>query len=321
MVKLTRKLKQELTEPKSQDPDLLKQSYCALQQKLSCCDGVGYRLNLKGAYTQASLCDCVSSCKSCFGRVRRMVDGVSCPCRTPNPSRIVNILNMAGIPSRYGTAKLDKFSNFTGNGREILQAIAVWLREFSLEQPKGLLLGGPVGVGKTFLLSAIAKNFAARGLTVRFVDFFQLLNELKAAYSDAKSDANVLKPLINVDVLIIDEMGKGRNSDWEMSILDQVVMGRYNQNKIVVASTNYDLKPQKMVPLAQKDLLNEGMSGGFNLDSYEPLETRIGQRIYSRLVETCMIMELSGNDFRRQFMESHKSMLKSSPQPVERRIT
>ena len=39
-------------------------------------------------------------------------------------------------------------------------------------------------------------------------------------------------------------------------------MGRYNQNKIVVASTNYDLKPQKMVPLAQKDL-QEPANGRF----------------------------------------------------------
>ena len=163
-----------------------------------------------------------------------MVQGMSCPCRRPSPERVVNILNGAGIPSRYGTAKLDKFCNFTGNGKETLQAIAMWLREFKSNESKGLILGGPVGVGKTYLLSAIAKNFAARGRTIKFVDFFQLLNELKAAYSDAKSDANVLKPLIHVDVLIIDELGKGRNSDWEMSILDQVVMGRYNQNKIIV---------------------------------------------------------------------------------------
>ena len=196
----------------------------------------------------------------------------------------------------------------------------MWLREFKVDNPKGLLLGGPVGVGKTYLLSAIAKNFAARGLTVKFVDFFQLLNELKAAYSDSKSDAGVLKPLINVDVLIIDEMGKGRNSDWEMSILDQVVMGRYNQNRIVVASTNYDLKPKKTVPLAQKDL-QEGFNnnGGFNLDRYETLEARIGQRIYSRLIETCAIMELTGNDFRRQFIDSHKLITKPSAPSTDRR--
>lgn len=304
MVKIARKLKQELTLQRADHKQILEQNYCALEQQLSCCDGVGYRLSLKGAYTQACLCDCVSSCKTCFGRVRRMVQGMSCPCRRPSPERVVNILNGAGIPSRYGTAKLDKFCNFTGNGKETLQAIAMWLREFKSNESKGLILGGPVGVGKTYLLSAIAKNFAARGRTIKFVDFFQLLNELKAAYSDAKSDANVLKPLIHVDVLIIDELGKGRNSDWEMSILDQVVMGRYNQNKIIVASTNYDLKPQKSIPLSQKDLMND--SSGFNLDQYETLEARIGQRIYSRLVETSRMLALTGADFRRQGLEEQK---------------
>ena len=53
-------------------------------------------------------------------------------------------------------------------------------------------------------------------------------------------------------------MGKGRNSDWEMSILDQLVMGRYNQNKVVVASTNYNLAPENKIkiPLAQQALDN-----------------------------------------------------------------
>ena len=157
------------------------------------------------------------------------------------------------------------------------------MREFNPKEPPGIILGGPVGVGKTYLLAAIAKNFAARGMTVRFVDFFQLLNEIKGAYADSKSDANILKPLINVDVLFIDELGKGRSSDWEMSIIDQLVMGRYNQNKIIVASTNYGLKPAKHIPLSQKDLSQESF-GSFNLDRFESLETRIGERIYSRLV-------------------------------------
>ncbi len=312
MVRITRKLTQELLSDQKQNPQILEQNYCAIAQKLQCCDGIGYKHHLQGAYLQTSLCECVESCKTCFGKVRHLVDRVSIPCRTPSPARIVSILNHAQIPSRYGIAKLDNFSNFTGNGREVLHSIALWLREFKPRSPQGLLLGGPVGVGKTYLLAAVAKNFAARGLSVKFVDFFQLLNEIKSAYSNSRSDANILKPLIDIDVLFIDELGKGRSSDWEMSIIDQIIMGRYNQNKVVVASTNYGLKPEKQVPMHQKDLSQESF-GSFNLDRFESLEKRIGERIYSRLVETSQLMELTGEDFRKQFFTPKAGLLQQKP--------
>ena len=113
MVKITRKLTQELFSDKKHDPTVLDQSYCAIREKLSCCDGIGYRLSLQGPYLQTKLCECVQSCKTCFGKVRHLEDGISVSCHTPSPERVVNILNGAGIPSRYGKAKLDSFSNFT----------------------------------------------------------------------------------------------------------------------------------------------------------------------------------------------------------------
>ena len=55
---------------------------------------------------------------------------------------------------------------------------------------------------------------------------------------------------MDVDILFIDELGKGRNTDFELTILDQLVMGRYNQNKMIVASTNCHLKETEQVRYA-----------------------------------------------------------------------
>ena len=49
-----------------------------------------------------------------------------------------------------------------------------------------------------------------KGVSVKFVDFFQLLAEIKASFSKKESEELILKPLIEVDVLCIDELGKGR---------------------------------------------------------------------------------------------------------------
>lgn len=288
---------------------------CALENKSSCCDGIGFRLQARGSLTHASLCSCVQECQSCFGQNRRLINGQSKVCRTPAPSRVVNLINNACIPARYCGAKLDSFSNFSGNGREVVQRVWQWMRDFDLNKPRGMILGGPVGVGKTYLLAAIAKNFASRGISVRFVDFFQLLLELKSGYANDKNDAGLLGELIEVDILLVDELGKGRNSDWEASILDQLVMGRYNRNKILVASTNYDLKPSDRVNHLGNTSLDEKKPGSFDLDRFESLEQRVGSRIYSRLFETSDFLELNGEDFRKRSLAEKLQNLRPSPAP------
>ncbi len=296
MNRFSRSLKDELHQaPTHVAPTL----GCALERRSSCCDGIGYRLQPKGSLTHAELCTCVQECPSCFGQNRRLVDGVAKTCRSPAPSRVVTLINNAGLPARYSTARLDSFSNFTGNGREIVQKLSHWKDDFHLEKPRGLIIGGPVGVGKTYLLAALAKSFAAKGVSVRFVDFFQLLLALKAGYAEDKNEAGLLQEMIDVDVLMIDELGKGRCSDWELSVLDQLVMGRYNQNKIIVASTNYSLKPLTRVHTHNVSLDGTGSGSTFDLDSSESLEKRITSRVFSRLCETSEFIELKGEDFRR----------------------
>ena len=95
----------------------------------------------------------------------------------------------------------------------------------------------------------------------------------------------------------------------EMSILDQLVMGRYNQNKIVIASTNYNLAPENKIkiPLAQQALDN-GNSKGYNLNF---LTMKVwNQELacgYTRLVETSNLVELTGNDYRQMLFQDRQN--------------
>jgi DNA replication protein DnaC len=88
-------------------------------------------------------------------------------------------------------------------------------------------------------------------------------------------------------------------------------MGRYNRNRIIVASTNYDLKPSTRVNYSTN--LDERKPGSFELDRFESLEQRIGARIYSRLFETSEFIELTGEDFRKRALEEKLQNLRPQP--------
>lgn len=125
--------------------------------------------------------------------------------------------------------------------------------------------------------------------------------------------------IIEFDILFVDELGKGRNSDWELSVLDQLIMGRYNRNKIIVASTKYDLKPNTRVNYSTN--LDERKPGSFELDRFESLEKRIDPRIYSRLFETSEFIELTGEDFRKRALDEKLQRLRPQPTSSRRGMT
>jgi DNA replication protein DnaC len=275
---------------------------CNLKKALACCGGKGYRLAKEQTKPTAAweLCSCVSGCPACFGRTRLMQGNDSRPCREPTPGVVVNLLNAARLPPHYDAATLESFSAFSGNGKAVLTEVKRWKDAFKPPGGRGLILEGPVGVGKTYLLVALAKELAEKGLSVRFSEFFMLLGEIKAGFADGKADAAQLAPLIDVDVLVIDELGKGRNNEFELTVLDQLVCGRYNRGKTIIAATNFRLKGRGYEINTPLDQDPGGGAGAFAADRYTTLEQRIGPRIYSRLREMCAFVELTGADLRRQ---------------------
>lgn len=117
--------------------------------------------------------------------------------------------------------------------KKVSQQLKLNIKDY--DEKHFLVLFGPVGSGKTFL-SIICLKIAIinYGISARFVDFQYLLSQLKYEYEQKRFGESILKELRNVDVLVIDELGKGRNeNEWQLEKLDDLINYRYNAKKLL----------------------------------------------------------------------------------------
>jgi len=211
------------------------------------------------------------------------------------PDRI-GLFNRAGIPGRFADASLVTFSRGAtqvGDDAKFKAFVEVshWLGTFNpVHENKGLILHGKVGRGKTHLMVALLRSLVLQhGVEVRFVEFSRLLSLLKEGYSTGRSDTVLLGELANVPVLGIDEMGKGRLTDWELQVIDEVISRRYNCMNTTMATTNF--KPGAFTGA-------EPPNAAQTTAPTQTLGDRVGDRVYSRLRQMADFVELGGLDFR-----------------------
>jgi DNA replication protein DnaC len=108
----------------------------------------------------------------------------------------------------------------------------------------------------------------------------------------------IIGPLASVPVLAIDELGKERGTEWERSMLDELISRRYNGGLTTLFATNYPLTPQA-VP-TQPGRIVRTASPEFQRDAeMMSLEERVGQRVFSRLSEMCAFVRIDGPDSRK----------------------
>ena len=152
---------------------------------------------------------------------------------------------------------------------------------------KGFILWGDVGRGKTHLMCAAMREIVfAQGARVRFVEFTHLLQDLKRGFESGRGTASLIDEVMDCEVLAIDELGKGRNTEWELTILDELVSRAYNGMKTLVATSNY--RPAGSTGLAPGNLALVG-SGRNETQS---LGDRVGERAWSRLNEMTKSMRV-----------------------------
>ncbi len=208
-----------------------------------------------------------------------------CSCR--KEKRISRYLKKSSLPKKLRRASFDKasFNCYSScqqvpsgrNHRQQARLVYKEARQFvekivSGKDVRGLMISGPVGSGKSYLLGCIANAALEKGTRVKYMVYSHLLEELRHSF-DQQSDINyrdMIRETQEVPLLLIDDLGTENSSEFTASTLYSIIDHRYREEKPLVISTNLDI---------------DGLQNKFSL---------MGERISQRILEMCKYLPLLG---------------------------
>lgn len=141
------------------------------------------------------------------------------------------------------------------------------------EKGKGLLLYGSVGTGKTFISACIANALIESGHPCLVTNFARLTNTLTGMYEGKQE---YMDSLNGFDLIVIDDLASERDTEYMGEIVQSIIDARYRTGKPLIITTNLTSDELKYPKDVRK------------------------QRIYSRLFEMCVPVEVKGKDRRRE---------------------
>jgi DNA replication protein DnaC len=223
-----------------------------------------------------------SACKLCKGTgwltaERRGFTGSQlCECQFPKFRK--ENLGAANIPPLYERASFDSFKT---SGLQSLSNVFFLVKEYAesylqLPDRPGLLLMGQCGTGKTHLAVSALKRMIQMGASGMFVDYHELLDDIMQSFkSDSgESDQDIYSRAKNAEVLVLDDLGSNRSTEWIVDSVTSLLTYRCNHRLITIATTNCLQAPPIDAP---KD---------------RTIVDYIGDRGWSRIKEMCTIVDV-----------------------------
>jgi DNA replication protein DnaC len=165
--------------------------------------------------------------------------------------------------------------NYRENAQKIYSLASSFVQKYNSDAiSQGLIIEGPIGSGKSYLLGCIANALIDRGIHFRYIVYSDLLQQIRSTYNQDSPEADekqILNTVQQIPVLLIDDLGTEKATEFASSTLYQIIDHRYREEKPIILSTNYSIK---------------------NLKNRFPV---MGERIFQRLLEMNKYLELAGN--------------------------
>jgi DNA replication protein DnaC len=208
-------------------------------------------------------------------------------------SRANRLLTQANIPIRH---EKSDFLNYSTGSNNVAAAAKGALQNWTLQYPldrTGFLLIGPSGVGKTHLSVAIIRALTKKGISCLFCDYRDLLKQIQNSYNPSvqTTELELLRPVFKAEVLVLDDLGAVKPTQWVWDSVSIVLNTRYNDSRTTIVTTNFEDGPAKA----------NGISPTQAAVREETLGDRIGERMRSRLFEMCRLVRVDGKDYREKF--------------------
>src|SRR6478735_7611879 len=203
---------------------------------------------------------------------------VRCDCKRAEAGQMR--LASANIPRRYQHCTIANFTAYN----ESLKKAAAMAERLAQDFPavgRGLFFEGQPGVGKTHLAVAMLKQVVERtGARGIFYDTRDLLRLIRSTYdaSTRTTELEILRPVMTADLLVLDDLGAEKTSEWVEETMNLIVNTRYNERRLTIFTSNYEDIPDDTDP--------------------NSLLFRIGHRMRSRLHEMCDFVIMDGADYR-----------------------
>lgn len=210
---------------------------------------------------------------------------VRCSCRESD--RGARQLETARIPRRYDHCDFESFESQNPILGKALDATIKWVGRWpDISHCSGLLFHGNPGAGKTHLAVAMLRELVlTKGAHGLFFEQRELLKRLQGTFEpgSSRSESEVLSPVHGAEILVLDDVGAGRTTEWARDVLHEIIAHRYNNRLSLILTTNCPIADS--APSGKKGV---GVLGALTL------QDKLGDALMSRLYEMCRFVNVKG---------------------------
>lgn len=186
--------------------------------------------------------------------------------------RLNRVLAMSNLGERFKEASFENFVPSAGT-ETCFDTMKEYAETFCRSTDTGYCIYGRPGNGKSHLAAALVNRVIQRGHTAVFIEVPDLFARIKATYDGEGSEDKIMRSLASCDLLVLDDAGAEKPTEWVREKFYQIINARYKDRKPVVITTN-----------------TPDMAG---------LEDIIGFRAYDRVLEMCAPLKNNGESYRR----------------------